>query len=248
MRVERILDQRGYPRAWLVLGDSEQWCDTGRFQKPTAFEHEISPWHEISVVADPPYGVQILTDMAGVKRSKAASATGKSFKPVIGNDRPFDPTRWLGFGVDQLLWGANHYCSRLPEAPGRWLNWDKRCDIIPPRCQADCELAWSSEYGAARTFYHYWDGMVKASEMGEPREHPTQKPVALMRWCMQYAKGKVILDPYMGSGTTGVAAIQEGRNFIGFELDEEYFKVAAKRIRQAVTGYTPDMFAQGMTA
>lgn len=194
----------------------------------------------LSVVTDPPYGIPIMTEMANVKRSQHGAATGRNFKAVHGNDVEWNPTPWL-FGRDQLFWGGNHFGHLLPHN-GRTLVWDKRCNIIPSRSQADCEIAWCSEYGAARVFYHYWDGMVKQSEMGQPREHPTQKPVELMSWCLQFAKGSVILDPYMGSGTTGVAAVKAGRTFIGVEIEAEYFEVALRRIREAYA--QPDLFHQ----
>lgn len=218
--------------ATLILGD----CLT----EGMALLPELCNVADASVVADPPYGIPIMTEFADVKRSKAAAATGKNFKAVIGNDKPFDPTPWL-IGKDQLFWGANHFAHALPHN-GRWLCWDKRCDIIPPRTQADFELAWCSDYGAGRMFYHMWDGMVKASEMGEARVHPTQKPIELMSWCLQFAKGSVIIDPYMGSGTTGVAAVKAGKRFIGMELDEDYFAAACKRIKDADA--QPDLFVR----
>lgn len=223
MRVERI------GNATLMLADSEEWV-SGTDQDFT----------DVSMIADPPYGIPINTNYQDMCRTGKSAAKGKAFDAVIGNDKDFDPTRWL-IGKDQMFFGANHFAHRLPHN-GRWLCWDKRCDIAPPRDQACFELAWCSKYGAGRMFYHLWDGMIKATERGEPRVHPTQKPVALMRWCMQFAKGQTILDPYMGSGTTGVAAIAEGRSFIGIELSEEYFNHAVRRIRAAVDGYTPDMF------
>lgn len=218
----------------LVLGDNKQF-----FHKDgMVFDEAWRNIDNLSVVTDPPYGIPILTEFADVKRSKAVAATGRNFKPVHGNDEEFDPTPWL-IGVDQLFWGFSHFGHRLPHK-GRELVWDKRCDIIPQRSQADGETAWCSEYGALRIFRHYWDGMVKQSEMGVPREHPTQKPVELMRWCLQFAKGQYILDPYMGSGTTGVAAVKEGRTFIGIEIEAEYFEAALKRIKDAYA--QPDLF------
>lgn len=179
-------------------------------------------------------------EYADVKRSKAAAATGKNFKPVHGNDEEWNPHPWL-FGRDQLFWGFCHFAHRLPHK-GRELVWDKRCNIIPPRARADFESAWCSEYGAGRMFYHYWDGMVKQSEMGQSREHPTQKPVELMSWCLQFAKGTHVMDAYMGSGTTGVAAVKAGRTFIGIEIEAEYFDVAVRRVREAYA--QPDLFHQ----
>lgn len=184
---------------------------------------------DIAVVSDPPYGVDIMTDF-DFKR-KTGSGQGKKFKEVYGNDNEFDPTPWLTYGF-QLLWGANHYAHTLPHN-GRWLSWDKRCQVVPQRHQADCELAWCSEYGAARIFYHVWDGFLRDSEKGQERVHPTQKPVELMRWCLSFTDKETIIDPYMGSGSTGVAALREGRKFIGVEYDREYFEIACERMAKA---------------
>lgn len=234
MRIERV-----GPHA-LVLGSNEDFEHGGTpevryFLEALGVKPDLS---NLSLVFDPPYGIPIMTEMANVQRSKAAAATGRNFKAVHGNDEEWNPEPWL-YGRDQLFWGGNHFGHLLPHN-GRTLVWDKRCNIIPPRCQADCEIAWCSEYGAARVFYHYWDGMVKQSEMGQPREHPTQKPVELMSWCLHFAKGTHVMDAYMGSGTTGVAAVKAGRTFIGIEIEAEYFEVALRRIREAYA--QPDLF------
>lgn len=194
--------------------------------------YEILPHIQAdALVSDPPYGVPIMTNFnLGKKGNRAAH--GKEFAPVKGNDEPFDPTPFLNYPL-VLMWGANHFAHRLPDN-GRWLVWDKRCGVTPQRTQADGELAWVNEYGAARIFRHVWDGMIKDSEKGEEREHPTQKPVQLMKWCLQFApEAKVIFDPFMGSGTTGVAAVEEGRTFIGIEYSSKYFAVAKRRIERA---------------
>ncbi len=155
---------------------------------------------------------------------------------VIGDDVDFDPS-FLFVGKAQILWGANHYSHRLSHN-GRWLIWDKRCQIIPPRNQADCELAWCSDYGAARIFYHIWDGMVKDSERGQQREHPTQKPLAVMSWCMGfYPEARIVVDPFMGSGTTLRAAKDLGRKGIGIEIEECYCEIAARRMAQEVLNF-----------
>jgi DNA modification methylase len=130
------------------------------------------------------------------------------------------------------LWGANHYADSLP-AKQSWLVWDKRAASHHTNDFADCEMAWSSSGGVARMFRHHWDGMMKASERGESRVHPTQKPVVLMAWCMAAAKvpqGATVLDPFMGSGTTGIACIRSGRKFIGIEKDLRYYEIAKNRI------------------
>lgn len=192
---------------------------------------------EYSICADPPYGVPILTDF-DLTRAGGRVAQGATFKEVIGNDDEYDPSELMRF-KEVITWGANHYAHRLPHN-GRWLIWDKRCGVIPERSQADGEAAWHNEYGALRIIRHVWDGMIKDSEKGVPRVHPTQKPIVVMRECLKYLKGQVIIDPYAGSGTTGVACVKENRAFIGIELDPDYFKAMCQRIESAVN--EPDLF------
>lgn len=182
-----------------------------------------------AIVTDPPYGVPILTNTAMGKRG-AVKKDGRAWKPVIGNDEPFDPTPFLEFS-EALLWGANHFAHRLPHN-GRWLIWDKRCGVIPQRTQADCELAWVKDYGAARMIRFLWDGICQDEKKGE-RFHPTEKPEGVMKWCLGFVRGQTIVDPFMGSGSTGVAAVQQGRDFIGVELDPDYFETACHRLEQA---------------
>src|SRR5690606_34818674 len=103
-----------------------------------------------------------------------------------------------------VLFGANHFASRLPPTP-TWLVWDKRRGTGSDS-QADCEIAWSNLGGPARLFSHLWRGAIRDSERGVKRVHPTQKPVALMRWCLEQARPSgIVLDPFLGSGSTLVA-------------------------------------------
>lgn len=185
------------------------------------------------VLTDPPYGVPVMVD-GDFYGGKNRAANGRAYSPVVGNDEEFDPAIVLSIGSHYILWGANHYAHKLPYI-GRWLVWDKRCQQQPTRTQADCELAWCSDYGAARIFYHVWDGMIKDSEKGIPRQHPTQKPVALMKWCLDfYPEALLTLDPYMGSGSTIKAAKDLNRKCIGIEIEEKYCKIAVDRLRQSV--------------
>jgi site-specific DNA-methyltransferase (adenine-specific) len=188
-----------------------------------------------AVVTDPPYGISYVH--GAEKRRHASLHNGK---PIVGDDRPFDPAPFLAFPA--VLFGANHFAARLP-AGGRWLVWDKR-DGVGFNDQSDIEIAWcSGERRADRIFSHLWSGFSKASERGERRAHPTQKPVSVMRWCLGFLPdARTVLDPFMGSGTTGVACVREGRAFIGIEIDEGYFEIACKRIRDAYA--QPDMFIE----
>jgi DNA modification methylase len=122
--------------------------------------------------------------------------------------------------------GGQYFADCLPPSP-RWLVWNKEQRIM----QSDGELAWTSLDGALRIF-----DKNRVALMQDGAEHPTQKPVALMRWCIEQAKvppGGVILDPYMGSGSTGVAAVQMRHPFIGIEIEPRYFDIACRRIEEA---------------
>ena len=185
----------------------------------------------LCVVSDPPYGINYIHGEIHIPH-----ATRFAGVPVVGDDRPFDPTPFLRFRR-VILWGANHYATRLPSGKGRWFVWDKRCQIVPPRDQSDCEIAWASFATTDRIFYHVWDGFLKQSERDEPRQHPTQKPVALMVWCIeQCPHDGIIFDPFCGSGTTCVAAKMLGRRYIGIDISEEYCRIARERLRAVDTG------------
>lgn len=184
---------------------------------------------QMAVVADPPYGIAELNKFGS--RNKAAAAM--TYRPIIGDDQPFNPGPWLPFPY-VVLWGANWYADKLPPSGG-WLIWDKR-DGITSNNFSDCEMAWTNCLNVTRLFRHRWYGMIRASEQGEQRVHSTQKAVALMSWVLEVCeipKTATIFDPYLGSGTTGVAAIKAGYRFIGCEIDPHYFAIAARRIADA---------------
>jgi site-specific DNA-methyltransferase (adenine-specific) len=186
------------------------------------------PWAGC-IVTDPPYGIAIVAGNGRVGGGKA----GREMKylPVAGDDTPFDPSHLLALDLPLILWGGNHY-GRLPAA-SCWLVWDKRVGIASDNF-ADCELAWTNLAGPARLYRHVWRGYNR-QDRSEARLHPTQKPVALMRWCLEKTTG-LALDPYMGSGTTLVAAKSLGRKAIGIEIEERYCEIAANRCRQEVLG------------
>jgi site-specific DNA-methyltransferase (adenine-specific) len=186
-----------------------------------------------AVISDPPYGVKERTARGKAGRGKLLRS--KDWEPVAGDDRPFDPAPWLDFPV-VILWGANNFASRLPDSRG-WIVWDKRPNC-PSDDNGDCELAFTNLDKVIRKHSQLWRGCMRGGEENLSNrgqlEHPTQKPVALMRRCIDYAGSpKLILDPYMGSGTTGVAAVEMGLSFIGVELDPSYFATACERIENA---------------
>lgn len=188
--------------------------------------------HVDLVLTDPPYGVNLNTSYRKAKRGRLAASN--NYPAIHGDDAAFDPSGLLAF-PNLVLWGANYYADRLP-ARGQWLIWDKR-DGVAFNDQADCELAWTrgTTGTVPRLFVHRWNGMLKASEQSEQRLHPTQKPVALMKWCLSfYPEAGTILDPYMGSGSTLRACKDMGRKAIGIEYEESYCEIAAKRCAQEV--------------
>jgi len=226
--------------AVLLCGDNREWNDGLKALIET--EHTDIDFDDMAVVSDPPYGLGVNCDRLKYPMKKRTALAGGHYKPVMGDDEPFDPTPWL-IGKEQILWGYEHYGHRLPHA-GRNLIWDKRCDVVPERKQADVETAWCSKPGSARMFRHLWDGFMRDSEKGNLRVHPTQKPVAVMEWCLEFTDCQTIFDPYMGSGTTGVAAVRDGRHFIGIEYDPEYFDAACERIAKAQNERLPQHMAE----
>lgn len=192
-----------------------------------------------AVVSDPPYGIGFQKGAGGKGiHSKRAYQNVRNEGPVIGDDKPFDPTPWLAFDT-VILWGANHFARALPD--GRWLAWNKLGDLEPWDSFSDVEFAWQNKRGADRIFSHLWKGLAQAGA-GEKRFHPTQKPVSLMSWCLTLApSARSILDPFMGSGTTGVAAVRAGLSFTGIEIDADHFEKARERISAALR--QPDIFS-----
>jgi len=181
-----------------------------------------------AVVTDPPYGIR---EAAGKNKSRSNLAVAKDYdddqwddKPV--DDRVIDLIRQVSDW--QIIFGGNYYA--LPPTKC-WLVWDKEngdSDF------ADAELAWTNLNKAVRLKRYMWNGMLRANK--EHRgDHPTQKPVGIMEWCISHLpeNSKTILDPFMGSGTTGVAAMNLDRKFTGIEREQKYFDIACKRIEQA---------------
>lgn len=180
-----------------------------------------------AIVSDPPYGIAYQKGPHGQGAHKRRNHS----RPIIGDDQPFDPAPFLDF-ADVILWGANHFAARLPH--GRFMAWDKLAGLAEYDSFSDAEFAWRKGRGKDRIFSHRWKGIIRDSERREKRVHPTQKPVALMAWCIDsVAPGLAIIDPFMGAGSTGVAAVQAGREFIGCEMDPEFFDAACRRIEAA---------------
>ena len=180
-----------------------------------------------AVVTDPPYGIG---EAAGKNKSRGLLAKAKDYGDADWDNEPItDDLMALvrSMGRWCVIFGGNYYDSPKSSC---WLVWDKETNGD----FADCELAWTNLPKAVRRLRYMWNGMLRANN--EPRgDHPTQKPVGVMRWCIGHLPepNQTILDPFMGSGTTGVAAVQMGRSFIGIEREPKYFDIACKRIEDA---------------
>ena len=181
-----------------------------------------------ALISDPPYGIDYSPDRCRAKpRRKNAAIFNREWEKVGGDDVPFDPSPWLGYSV-AVIWGGNNYTDKLPN--GGWLVWNKQ--RAKGFVGSGAEMAWTNTINGAQIFDLMWDGFRRGAEVNE-HYHPTQKPVSLMAWCMDKAKvpeGATVLDPYMGSGSTGIACIRTGRRFIGIEKDPTHYATALERI------------------
>ena len=193
-----------------------------------------------AVITDPPYGIgwdRVAEKDSGRKPGVSAAKKG-SYISSGWDDETISIdviNKIIEMANVSIIWGGNYYV--LP-ASQCWLVWDKQNGANQ---FADCELAWTNMSKPVRKFSWMWNGMLRKG--GEERNgHPTQKPLALMKWCIEQCNNnpQTIFDPFMGSGTTGVAAIEMGRKFVGIEREPKYFEIACKRIEQATK--QEDMF------
>jgi len=193
-----------------------------------------------AVITDPPYGINYTAGNWGNNISRGAFRKHIN-TPIVGDDKPFDPSPFLDYPL-VIFFGANNFSSKLPDSRG-WIYWDKNNGVNQNRL-GDGELIWTNQNRAIRMVSYMWKGILRQGEVGEGSLHPTQKPVFIMSYLINtFTKvGDTIFDPFMGSGTTGVAAIQLGRNFIGCEIDPDYFAIAEKRIKEATL--QPQLFKQ----
>lgn len=196
-----------------------------------------------AVVTDPPYGIK---ENANRVKSRSKLAKTTDYGDFSWDNKPASVEQieaMRNISSYQIIFGGNYF--HLP--PSRcWLVWDKENGKSN---FADCELAWTNLNKSVRIIKWMWNGMIRKGQMSRKevhkRCHPTQKPVEVMEWCIGHLPEDsiTILDPFMGSGTTGVACARMKRKFIGIELDKEYFDIACKRIEDAYK--QPDMFYTG---
>lgn len=177
-----------------------------------------------AVVMDPPYGI-------GINKSQRLSVT-RGHGGETWDEKPADISWLVPMGVPSIVWGGNYFDLPPTRAP---LVWDKN---NAGRDFADFELAWTNLDMVARRI------VFRPQNMDGGKLHPTQKPIEVMRWCINFLPptAELVLDPFMGSGTTGIAAVKLGRQFIGVEIEPKYYDIACKRISDALK--QPDMFVE----
>jgi site-specific DNA-methyltransferase (adenine-specific) len=196
-------------------------------------------------IVDPPYGIG---EDGSKNGSRSKLAKSKNYKSFAGFDKE-PPTKeyfdeLVRVSKNQIIWGANHFISRIPFDSSCWIVWDK---VNGENDFADCELAWTSFKTAVRQLRFMWHGFMQGADFNggmqgnkkqnEKRIHPTQKPIALYKWILdRYAKpGYKILDTHIGSGSIAIACHDYGFELTACELDEEYFNLTVERINNHVS-------------
>lgn len=208
-----------------------------------------------AVITDPPYGIGADRGKKGSIPFKGSRAAEMAHYPenTWDHQRPSRDaiTTVVAAAPVSIIWGGNYFADYLT-AQGRWLWWDK-CQTMPS--YGDGELAWTNLPQMTPKKFTLANNQIVADvrEGRAERVHPTQKPDALMAWCLSFVPEAVtILDPYMGSGTTGVAAVQMGKKFVGIEREPAYFEIACRRIedaqRQSALFPEPSPTASGLSA
>lgn len=194
----------------VTIGNAELWHGDCREVLPLLPKHDLA-------LTDPPYGINVGSMNMG------AGKKATSFESFDWDSAP--PPNWL-FGLlrekagDLIVWGGNYFSL---EPNGCWLSWDKMQEFSG----ADFELAYTTLTGPSKTFR-----MSRVQAYGSvERLHPTQKPLPLMLWCLgKVPQANTVIDPYMGSGTTGAACVHAGKKFTGIERERKYFDIACRRI------------------
>ena len=169
-----------------------------------------------AVVTDPPYGISANKQTLG--KGKKDFHRGDDWDNKVPT-----VTGLLELAEYVCIWGGNYFADQLP-ITNDWLIWHKLND---GRSFSECEMAWINFGKQTRHLSHHWSG--------EEKLHPTMKPLSVMEWCISYLPTdfQIILDPYMGSGTTGIATVKIGKKFIGIEREKKYFDIACERIENA---------------
>ena len=219
-----------------IIGDATLYLGDCREVLPTLGKVD-------AVVTDPPYGIDIAASCTIGATGRNANGHKLGARSVTN----YGVSDWdrVGLNAEQwriisaaaplwIVWGGNHLADILGASAGM-LVWDKKCQDGWDDSFSEMEVAWSNALARAKGFRHRWAGAIRASEhYANVRQHPTQKPIALMEWCLGFVpEARTILDPFAGSGTTGVACMKLGRKFIGIEIEPKYFDIACRRISEA---------------
>jgi site-specific DNA-methyltransferase (adenine-specific)/modification methylase len=203
----------------VVIGNAELWHGDCREVLPLLPQHDL-------LLTDPPYGLSYVPSQPG--------ATHRT--EMRGDDGSIDLSFLPYLSTNVITWGANCYPQVLPYG-GRWLCWDKRGGIesADRMLGSPFELAWTNRTtGYDKIIRLLHGGVVNCDKANAKRDHPTQKPVRLMEWCLAlYPKALTVIDPFMGSGTTGVACAKLGKAFTGIDIERRYFDIACERIENA---------------
>ena len=195
------------------------------------------------LLTDPPYGINIvqtvnvgggkITQMVGLEFPGIVEP--KEYKPIINDDKPFDPKHLLDLNLPSIIFGANNFAHELPNNH-KWLVWFKKTDL--ENCGnyfSDCELAWTNFKGKlVKCYHHTWTGMIREGDRKEELEervHPTQKPVGLLKqMILDFTRpNDIVLDLYGGGGSTLIACEATGRTCLIMELSKDYCDIIQKR-------------------
>jgi len=182
-------------------------------------------------IIDPPYGIG---ESGGKNKTRTNLAKAKNYKDYTGKDLKAPDKIFfeelIRVSKNQIIFGANHFISKIPYDSHCWIVWDKDNG---DNDFADCELAWTSFNSAVRKIKYKWQGMLQEDMKNkEQRIHPNQKPIALYEWILNnYTKqGDIILDTHVGSASSLIACHNTNHKYVGFELDEHYYKLARQRL------------------
>lgn len=182
------------------------------------------------VITDPPYGINVIGGnkiVGSIGGNKIVKAN--KYLPIINDNIKIDLSEIFRVSKQQIIFGGNYF--NLPISKG-WIVWDKKTKNDWNDDFSDGELAWTSFNRPLKIFRHLYMGCMQEGRR-EKRVHPTQKPIVLMEWIIKNYTDEddLILDPFIGSGTTAIACMQTNRNFIGIELEPKYVDIANKRIQ-----------------
>ena len=204
----------------IMIGNAELWHGDCREILPTLSECDL-------ILTDPPYGLGIDGQKQSVNKNPKHNRKAHEF---LGWDSEtperfvFELLRYKSKG--QIVWGGNYFVDKLPHPTKGWLFWDKGQRGLT---MSDGELAWTSFDFPTRAFT-----ANRVEIQTDGAEHPTQKPARLMVWCLSLVPdAETVCDPFMGSGTTGVACANLGKAFTGIERERKYFDIACERIARA---------------